>query len=251
MFSDVFWRGINTQTNPEHHYSPQHHIKGPNLSKSNKTQHYFCLIKPSTRCISCIVNFGKHNECRTFHNVCALHVRLRPRLFVLLRMSCLRRQSRHETRKGDVVPVLCWAANEEQIPVDTTFSVNCVCSDYVTGGSGTTEDIYSKHRSTETFVVKLFGANPFTKHTQQPLHLVAPSGLDPNWFPLLSLLIRVDPQTHYLENTPVPAPEIGLQQQACLHTLKCQSTTSMFSTSDKCNALFFCLALRHHLSIKE
>lgn len=92
-------------------------------------------------------------------------------------MSCLRGQSRHETRKRDVVPVLS-TANEEQIPVDTTFGVNRVCSDYVTGGTGSTGDIYSKHRSTQTVVFKLFGLNHLNIYsTSEAPNSNAPSGL--------------------------------------------------------------------------
>lgn len=56
-----------------------------------------------------IVNFETHNE---FHNVCVLHEKLRARLFVLLRMSCLTGQSRHETRKRDVASAHCWAGSQ-------------------------------------------------------------------------------------------------------------------------------------------
>lgn len=48
-----------------------------------------------------------------------------------------------------------FTANEEQIPVDTTFGVNHVWSDYVTEGTGSTEDIYSKQMSKETVLLKL------------------------------------------------------------------------------------------------
>ena len=81
-------------------------------------------------------------------------------------MSCLTGQSRHETRKKrcSVCTLLSWcAANEEQIPVDTTFGVNHVCRVYVTEGTRGTEDIYSKHRSTETFGIKVFGLNMLNK----------------------------------------------------------------------------------------
>lgn len=108
---------------------------------SNKT--YLKLYFFYTR----IVNCETHNKLGLFHNVCVLHKKLSARLFVLLRMSCLTGQSRHETRKKrcSVCTLLSWfTANEEQIPVDTTFGVNSVSRDYVMERTRSDEDIYNK-----------------------------------------------------------------------------------------------------------
>lgn len=109
VFSAAFWRGVNTQNRPwtslfitaAHKRDESHKIRQKTTVFWSRITHctwYFLYTR--------IVNFETHNE---FHNVCVLHEKLRARLFVLLRMSCLTGQSRHETRKRDVASVHCWA----------------------------------------------------------------------------------------------------------------------------------------------
>lgn len=149
VFCLVFWREINTQTNPEHHYSPQPHIKQPKSLKTKQKTTVFLSHK--THCVwrflrTRIVNFETHNEPGTFHNVCVLDVKLRPRLFVLLRMSCLTGQSRHETRKRDVASVHCWAGSQ---PMRNRFLLTQLSVWTMLAGimfRKALGDIYSKHR---------------------------------------------------------------------------------------------------------
>lgn len=66
-----------------------------------------------------------------FRKVCVLHVKLRSRLFVLCRMSCLRGRRRREPRKRDVASADCWAGSQPvrnrflltQLSVWTMFAV--------------------------------------------------------------------------------------------------------------------------------
>lgn len=65
------------------------------------------------------------------------------RLVVLLRMSCLTGQSRHETRKKRcaVCTLLAWfAAKEEQTHLDPTFGVNHIYCHYVMERTGSSAE---------------------------------------------------------------------------------------------------------------
>lgn len=109
-------------------YTTYPHERDRIPQKSNKRHHL--LVKLGVCGISC--KFWKtHNEDRLFHNVSALHMKLQSRLFVSLRMSFQKGQSRHETRKRDVVSARCWAGLQPmrnrflltQLSVWTVFSV--------------------------------------------------------------------------------------------------------------------------------
>lgn len=154
-------KGNTKQTNPENHYSPQPLIKGQKSLKIKQKATAFLSLKTLRTWYFLYTRTFRKTQ-KVFHNVCFLHVTLRFRHFVLLRISCLRGQSRHDSRKRDVA---CWfRANEEQIPVDTTYFVNHVCSDYVTQGTGNTEDLYGQNRNSQRFCGKTYKLNLFTKH---------------------------------------------------------------------------------------
>lgn len=95
-------------------YTPATHKRTKSLKSQQQT--FYLFLSHKTLCTwwflyTRIVNFETHNEAM-FHSVCVLHVKLRARLFVLLRMSCVRGQSRHETRKRDVVSVHGWVGSQ-------------------------------------------------------------------------------------------------------------------------------------------
>lgn len=98
--------------------------------KSKKRQQYICLIKLFARGISC--KFWNTQSAWTVSQcVSAFHMKLKTRLFVSHRMSFLRAQSRHETRKRDVVSAHRWAGLQPmrnrfllvQLSVWTVFAV--------------------------------------------------------------------------------------------------------------------------------
>lgn len=104
------------------------------------------------------------------------HVKLSCRLFVLPRMSCLRGQSRHETRKGDVEPLhFCVGlqTNEEQIPVDTTDSLKQSDSHHVMRGTGSPEDLHRTNRTQENCktVVIFWGKSKLRQRVHQNISL--------------------------------------------------------------------------------
>lgn len=88
---------------------------------------------------------------------------------------CGTEQTWNEKKRCSVCRLLSWfTACEEQIPVDTTFSVNYVCRYYVTEGTRSTKDIYSKHRRTGILWQNYFWFGDFTEQAQSPFPQMPP-----------------------------------------------------------------------------
>lgn len=78
------------------------------------------------------MEFGK------FNRVKVLFVKLRSRLFVSVRISCLGGQSRHETRKIDVVSASFTAREDQSLAVSRVFIG--LTTDYTTGTEDTSRE---------------------------------------------------------------------------------------------------------------
>lgn len=147
----------------------------------NIKQHKAVFLSHKTHCTwhflrTRIINFETHNE----HDVCVLHEG-QTLCFTKDVLSDGTKQTWNKEKRCSVCTLLRWfTANEEQIPVDTTFGVNHVCRGYVTEGTISTEHICSKHSSTETFGLKLLGSNLElnTLNKQGPILFTQMSPLD-------------------------------------------------------------------------
>lgn len=157
VFSAVFWREINTQTNPEHHLFTTATHRTKSLKIKQKTTIFLSHKKSDVVLLA-------YKNCKFWNTQWTRDVSqcLRFAWETYGQTLCLTqdvlsdgtKQTWNKEKRCSVCTLLSWfRANEEQIPVDTTFGVNHACRDYVTEGTRTTEDIYSKHRSTETLVI--------------------------------------------------------------------------------------------------
>lgn len=119
---------INQTLNIIFHYVPT--WKDQIAQKPNKRQQYNCVIKLFVHGISCKF-WNTQWVWHVSQFLSAFHVKLRTRLFVLLRMSFLKGQSRHETRKRDVASAHRWTGLQPmrnrflltQLSVRTVFAV--------------------------------------------------------------------------------------------------------------------------------
>lgn len=178
VFSAVIWKEINRATKLWTSIFPVEPTLQDQVPQKINTS-VFCLrVIYKWQILKCTVFNGM------FHNVCALHVKLKSRLFVWVRMSCLWGQSRHELRKRDVASVDCWAGSQPvrnrflltQLSVWTMFAVITL-----------QRDIYSKHRRTGTAEYDYFWFGLFTEQAQQSSRRRPLCSGHLNWFSLLSL----------------------------------------------------------------